>query len=799
MESLALFSSRVAACEDIHIGAEGGISLSFPVFFVLICFVFLIGGIVGFCTGSRWQQQRNPYSGSYLQGARDFDRGKIGSDESTEGICDGEGGLLTRRCLISSSASNSNGHESIMIDNSNKKHLTPPAQDGPTHVLLGSLRLLSSLWNHKNGVSSTSKVVNYLSPQQMNDLLFSGSNSLSLDDHDCIFEVLMDSKDRLKNPSPRSSAVDVSAFAKSELLSTVGDDCNGNHNNKIKHNNNNTVVDTTNANKNPSSFLELLSLLQKYSVNTSHPYFFNQLFGSLDPIALAAEIVALSVNTSVYTYETAPVFTLLEREVMRMVGRLVFCTKEALEDGSHDEFEGEGLMIPGGSLANLTAMHAARHRWKVRNGFVKTNTEATVVIREAWMENENREEEKKFDDASMHGQQQDYNLLSEFDSNPLTNDASEEPALVAFVSSEAHYSFSKSARVLGIRDVDLIVIPTHADGSMDVSQLAKRIEELELELSHYDGCEATHRKQRRRRVPFFVACTAGSTVRGSFDDIASIVQVCCDYESRGNSSNPATYQRTIWVHVDGAWGGSAIFSSRPSLRSVTQMDAIRHADSFTFNPHKMLGAPQQTTAFIVRHRNALRNANAAGARYLFDPRKNGAEYDLGDLSYTCGRRTDAVKLWAMWKYYGREGLGARVDQKVDELQLFVRELRKRPSFALACKPWPFNVNFFYFPPRIRQILEARGIRTFCASEDEEETLDGNHFVQIPDDIAEDLANVSVNLKLRLHEAGEMIIPYQPLNNQKADCFRLVIAGKKKFDLNDICHVLDTMEKYGSDL
>mmetsp|Transcript_19291 Transcript_19291/g.41867 ORF Transcript_19291/g.41867 Transcript_19291/m.41867 type:complete len:182 (-) Transcript_19291:993-1538(-) len=58
---------------------------------------------------------------------------------------------------------------------------------------------------------------------------------------------------------------------------------------------------------------------------------------------------------------------------------------------------------------------------------------------------------------------------------------------------------------------------------------------------------------------------------------------------------------------------------------------------FTFNPHKMLGAPQQTTAFIVRHRNALRNANAHGAKYLFDPRKNGAEYDLGDLSYTCGR------------------------------------------------------------------------------------------------------------------------------------------------------------------
>ncbi|KAL7520665.1 hypothetical protein ACHAWX_005382 [Stephanocyclus meneghinianus] len=792
MESIAL-SSRIVVCNNIGISAEGAIYLSLSVFIALICVVFLIGGVVGFCTGARWKQQRNYIGGSSLQGASDFKPAKIGSDHSMAGTRDDEGGSSSIRGWFAPSASFVNCHGGIIYSDMNHQP-TLPAQDGPTHVLLGSLRLLSSLWKHENGVSPSSKVVNYLSPQQMNALLFSGSNSLSLDDQDCIFDNLLHNQETRRKDSPRSSATDVSAFCKTEsFLSTCGEVFKRNDN-KNSNNNIEAVSATTNHNnnKNPSTFLHLLSLIQTYSVNTSHPYFFNQLFGSLDPIALAAEIVALSVNTSVYTYETAPVFTLLEREVMRMVGRLVFCPKDAHEE---EEFEGEGLMIPGGSLANLTAMHAARHRWRVRNGFFKANTGGTVFIRESWMENE---EEKKFDDTSMHEQQEDCNLHGEYAQRPLSKDASEEPALVAFVSSEAHYSFSKSARVLGIRDDDLIVIPTHSDGTMDVSQLAKQIEELELELRHCDECKAPNRKQRRRRVPFFVACTSGSTVRGSFDDIASIVQVCRDYESRGTNNTPATYQRTIWVHVDGAWGGSAIFSSRPSLRSATHMDAICHADSFTFNPHKMLGAPQQTTAFIVRHRDALRNANAAGARYLFDPRKNGAEYDLGDLSYTCGRRTDAVKLWAMWKYYGRDGLGARVDQKVNELQLFVRELKKRPSFALACKPWPFNVNFFYFPPRIRKVLEARGIQTCNGGENDGELFDGD-YVQIPDDIAEDLAQVSVTLKLRLHEAGEMIIPYQPLNNQKADCFRLVIAGKKKFDLNDIFHVLDTMEKYGEDL
>ncbi|KAL7448677.1 hypothetical protein ACHAWC_000826 [Mediolabrus comicus] len=446
-------------------------------------------------------------------------------------------------------------------------------------------------------------------------------------------------------------------------------------------------------------------------------------------------------------------------------------------------------MIPGGSLANLTAMHAARHRWKVMNGYTTTDA-------------------RRSDD--------DYYPSEYYD-------------LVAFVSSEAHYSFSKSARVLGLREDDLIVIPTNDDGSMNVEVLSKCIDELEYELEEivkeeeeeeeeesFSGKNSVHRrvqqKRRRRRVPFFVACTAGSTVRGSFDEIAKIVSVCRAYESRQQhhqrqqqQQHHPHYERSIWVHVDGAWGGSAIFSSRSQIRSITHMDEIRYADSFTFNPHKMLGAPQQTTAFIVRHRNALRDANAAGAKYLFDPRKNGAEYDLGDLSYTCGRRTDAVKLWALWKYYGRSGLGSRVDQKVDELDCFVAEIRKRRNvFALACRPWPFNVNFFYFPPRIREILEQRGVLQSIIDDDgggknDNEDDDEDSYIQIPDDIAQDLAEVSVALKLRLHEAGEMIIPYQPLSNQQADCFRLVVAGKKDLKQSDICHILDTMEKYGEDL
>lgn len=64
---------------------------------------------------------------------------------------------------------------------------------------------------------------------------------------------------------------------------------------------------------------------------------------------------------------------------------------------------------------------------------------------------------------------------------------------------------------------------------------------------------------------------------------------------------------------------------------------------------------------------------------------------------------------------------------------------------------------------------------------------------------------SILLAFIRHSSGVLtsfrlsLIHTQPLNNQKADCFRLVLAGKKKFGIEDIYHVLDTMEKYGANL
>ncbi|MBC8327780.1 MAG: glutamate decarboxylase [Planctomycetes bacterium] len=88
----------------------------------------------------------------------------------------------------------------------------------------------------------------------------------------------------------------------------------------------------------------------RHSVRTGHPRFFNQLFNHLDPAAVLGEWLAAVANSSMYTYEAAPVFTLMEEKLGEKL-----CSLAGFD-------QGEALLNPGGSVSNLMAMLAARNR-----------------------------------------------------------------------------------------------------------------------------------------------------------------------------------------------------------------------------------------------------------------------------------------------------------------------------------------------------------------------------------------------------------------------------------------------------
>ena len=86
----------------------------------------------------------------------------------------------------------------------------------------------------------------------------------------------------------------------------------------------------------PQSHAKLIDILDqviRYSVKIGHPYFLNQLFSSVDPYGLVGQCLSDALNPSVYTYEVAPLFTLMEEEVLTAMRKIV-----GFEKGSHIVF-----------------------------------------------------------------------------------------------------------------------------------------------------------------------------------------------------------------------------------------------------------------------------------------------------------------------------------------------------------------------------------------------------------------------------------------------------------------------------
>ncbi|XP_033722514.1 cysteine sulfinic acid decarboxylase isoform X2 [Tursiops truncatus] len=109
-------------------------------------------------------------------------------------------------------------------------------------------------------------------------------------------------------------------------------------------------LELRNEGESQEQILERCRAVIRYSVKTCHPRFFNQLFSGLDPHALAGRIVTESLNTSQYTYEIAPVFVLMEEEVLKKLRALVGWSS------------GDGVFCPGGSVSNMYAVNLARYQ-----------------------------------------------------------------------------------------------------------------------------------------------------------------------------------------------------------------------------------------------------------------------------------------------------------------------------------------------------------------------------------------------------------------------------------------------------
>ncbi len=104
----------------------------------------------------------------------------------------------------------------------------------------------------------------------------------------------------------------------------------------------------------PERVMDLLEDVAMATPRTASRRFFNQLFAGRHDIASAAEIVAVLLNSSMYTYKAAGPHVLIEKELGEHMGRKV----------GYDD--GEGIFTPGGSLSNFAGIMIARNEFNER-------------------------------------------------------------------------------------------------------------------------------------------------------------------------------------------------------------------------------------------------------------------------------------------------------------------------------------------------------------------------------------------------------------------------------------------------
>jgi aromatic-L-amino-acid decarboxylase len=221
------------------------------------------------------------------------------------------------------------------------------------------------------------------------------------------------------------------------------------------------------------------------------------------------------------------------------------------------------------------------------------------------------------------------------------------PGGKVLASEQANFSVEKAARLVGL---PFERVPVDEEFRLRPDALAGAIE----------GAAA-------------VVATSGTTSSAAVDPIAEIADLC--------------EQAGAWLHVDAAYAGAAAVCEE--FRWA--LAGAERADSVVVNAHKWLFTQMDCSCIWTRHPEAFFRAFSAQPEYM--PERTAGVVDLKDYGPRLGRSFLGLKLWAVLRWYGREGLQALIREHVRLAQLFASWIEETPGWEIAA-PHDFSVVCF---------------------------------------------------------------------------------------------------------
>jgi glutamate decarboxylase len=236
---------------------------------------------------------------------------------------------------------------------------------------------------------------------------------------------------------------------------------------------------------------------------------------------------------------------------------------------------------------------------------------------------------------------------------------------VILVSRRGHYSLSKAADVLGVGRKNIVAIDTDAENRICLDKLVEICASL---------------KANNIKVMAIVGI-AGTTETGHIDPLDRLADIA--------EANGAYY------HVDAAWGGPTLFSSRYKHL----MKGIERADSVTLDAHKQLYIPMGCGMVVFKEPEHIK-AIEHHAQYII---RQGSK-DLGSTTLEGSRPGMAMLLHSGLHIISRSGYEILIDQGIAKAKRFAKAIIAHPDFELVSAPQLNILTYRYAPSGVQQVL-----------------------------------------------------------------------------------------------
>jgi len=221
-----------------------------------------------------------------------------------------------------------------------------------------------------------------------------------------------------------------------------------------------------------------------------------------------------------------------------------------------------------------------------------------------------------------------------------------DPDSVLLVSEDAHSSFIKCTRIMGLHDTNLVKIKTDNKGCMDMDNLKNSL----------DQCSINNKKI------FAIVATLGTTVRGAIDPIKDISDIC--------------KERNIWLHIDGSIGGIFGVTSIP----IEGLNNINQANSITINPQKIIGITKTSSLLLVSNMRTLENTFSTGLPYISSKENI---INRGELGIQGSRPAEVIKLWLGLRSLGLKGMDDILNSSINRKDFFIKNINKNKFEILS--------------------------------------------------------------------------------------------------------------------